>query len=367
MPYSSIDEIQNYLASSFFDRTNDSKKASGRALGTFIEIITYYLLKSWGFHRNISIETQLPEYGVPSLTHNVEFTLHKSEGGANLDISNLSKLTTSVIVKKNQINSADFVKASSKKIYCKDSSVIKNGALLGRDDNYFYVSYVDTRHEICFYSKLVNQPFAMVECKRVGKEGDSKGPQTIEKAKQGAYVARTVSALQKVKKETGEQLGIFFNAQGNIVSGDYYELLNEIINGTLSDDIKKFILTVGVVSNHGNWFTADNKNKELEVLCQSYDWLLFLSDEGLTSFIRFVLENTECKNAFSHSYSIDNNTGKKNMNIFTKSQISYEADRALTEYFYSNQSSILGWFNVLSPRSGTMDLLKAQLHKLGGE
>lgn len=100
MPYSSIDEIQNYLASSFFDRTNDSKKASGRALGTFIEIITYYLLKSWGFHRNISIETQLPEYGVPSLTHNVEFTLHKSEGGANLDISNLSKLTTSVIVKK---------------------------------------------------------------------------------------------------------------------------------------------------------------------------------------------------------------------------------------------------------------------------
>jgi hypothetical protein len=35
----------------------------------------------------------------------------------------------------------------------------------------------------------------------------------------------------------------------------------------LSDDkelLRRFILTVGVVSNHGNWFTSDNPNKEIE-------------------------------------------------------------------------------------------------------
>lgn len=38
-------------------------------------------------------------------------------------------------------------------------------------------------------------------------------------------------------------------------------------------ELDGFILTIGVVSNHGNWFTADDLNKELLVLKQSYDWL----------------------------------------------------------------------------------------------
>ncbi len=47
-------------------------------------------------------------------------------------------------------------------------------------------------------------PFAMFECKRVGiEEGMKKGPQTIEKAKQGAYVARAVSSLHKIRGTMG--------------------------------------------------------------------------------------------------------------------------------------------------------------------
>lgn len=48
MAYKSIDAVQEELASEFFARTADAKKASGRALGTFVEIITYYLIKQWG-------------------------------------------------------------------------------------------------------------------------------------------------------------------------------------------------------------------------------------------------------------------------------------------------------------------------------
>ena len=47
-------------------------------------------------------------------------------------------------------------------------------------------------------ASLRRRPFAIIECKRVGvEEGMKKGPQTIEKAKQGAYVAKTVSSPAK--------------------------------------------------------------------------------------------------------------------------------------------------------------------------
>ena len=79
------------------------------------------------------------------------------------------------------------------------------------------------RHEVCLcliheigkHSISVDivghyrSPYAMFECKRVGvEEGNKKGPQTIEKAKQGAYVARTVSSLQKIRTSSGELYGV---------------------------------------------------------------------------------------------------------------------------------------------------------------
>lgn len=76
MPYQSIDQLQKLLGEEVFAHTKDAKKAAGRALGTLVEIITYYLLNEWHFSENIAIERGLAEYGNAEITHNVEFTMH---------------------------------------------------------------------------------------------------------------------------------------------------------------------------------------------------------------------------------------------------------------------------------------------------
>ena len=58
-----------------FAHTKDAKKAAGRALGTMVELITYYLLREWGLCDYISIERGLPEFGDDEIRHNVEFTI----------------------------------------------------------------------------------------------------------------------------------------------------------------------------------------------------------------------------------------------------------------------------------------------------
>lgn len=134
------------------------------------------------------------------------------------------------------------------------------------------------------------KPYAMLECKRVGvEEGMRKGPQTIEKAKQGAYVAKAVSNLQKVRLPSGALRGIIFRPDQSLYTKPYSELITEVIVSDDSELLRDFVLTVGVVSNHGNWFTSDNHNKELKVLAQSYDWLIFLTDSALSEFITELL------------------------------------------------------------------------------
>ena len=76
MSYESVDKLQNVLGNKIFHYTKDKKKAAGRALGTLVEIITYYLLKTWGLNNSISIEKGLVEYGNEEIRHNVEYSLH---------------------------------------------------------------------------------------------------------------------------------------------------------------------------------------------------------------------------------------------------------------------------------------------------
>ena len=169
------------------------------------------------------------------------------------------------------------------------------------------------------------------------------------------------SSLQKIRNEAGELMGIIYKSDHSYIVKPFVEFMEEIINSEDGELLRRFILTVGVVSNHGNWFTAENHNKELKVLAQSYDWLLFLTDNGLAQFIDELLLNpsAEClpvKNAFHASY-----TGQKLANQFTKVKMNLEADTVLLKYFRENLKKIESWFNIISPKERTLDLLKKEL------
>lgn len=214
--------------------------------------------------------------------------------------------------------------------------------------------------------RLALSPLAVLECKRVGvEEGQKRGPQTIEKAKQGAYVARTVSSLQRFRRRDGSITGLLEDDEGGIEIGDYHEMLKAICS-THDDAIKRrVVLSVGVVSNHGNWFDKHNDPyKEMRVLSQSYDWLLFLSDAGLSKFIADACSatalNKTVRKVFRASYSkgLD---GKKNKNAMTKVTIDLAADAELSAYFRSEQKMIKNWFSVISPDGTTLDELEKEL------
>ena len=205
----------------------------------------------------------------------------------------------------------------------------------------------------------------MFECKRVGVEdGMKKGPQTIEKAKQGSYVAKSVSSLHKIRTRQGVLKGLVYLDDQKAYTKNYTDLLAEIIASDNPKLLDGFVLTIGVVSNHGNWFTSDNHNKELKVLAQSYDWLLFLTDTGLSEFItELLLEPVDdlnpARDAFISSYS-----GSKTKNRFTKVQMDLLADFQLQKYFSDNKERIEGWFNVITPTNSSIDTLKLQIDLL---
>jgi len=370
MPYLSVDQLQKVLTEQVFHYAKDSRKAAGRALGTLVEIITFYTLKSWGFERNIAIERPLPEFGNANITHNVEYSLHPSIPLLTTEFSESDLPLTAKKIASNQqlaqVNiSSDLVKSHS---LLSKELILRNSCTVCNLENIFINAYLDKfENDMGRYSvvSLQRHPFAIFECKRVGvEEGMRKGPQTIEKAKQGAYVARTVSALQKIRLANGRMGGLIQKRDGSFRLGDYYKLMAEIIASDESELLSDFILTVGIVSNHGNWFTSENHNKELKVLAQSYDWLLFLTDEGIAQFIDELLfhpvkELMAVKDAFLASY-----TGVKGVNQFTKVKINLSADAALQSYFISHIKIIDGWFNIIAPAEQQITILKNELDTL---
>lgn len=370
MPYQSVDQLQKVLTQQVFHYAKDAKKAAGRALGTLVEIITFYALKSWGFEHNIAIERPLPEFANEEITHNVEYSLHPSVHSALVPFNEESLPLTARKILKNDLLSRICIEKNaikSNSLLSKES-ILRNSCTIGETSDQFVNAYLDEyKRGVGKYAvmSLRRRPFAIFECKRVGvEEGMKKGPQTIEKAKQGAYVARTVSALQKIRFSDGRMGGLIQKSDGAIEFGDYYDLMARIIASNDPELLVRFVLTVGVVSNHGNWFTSDDHNKELKVLAQSYDWLLFLTDAGLSQFIDELLFHptkalVPAKDAFLASY-----TGKKGLNQFTKVKIALSADAALQSYFRSNLTAIEKWFNVIAPAQKRLAVLKQELKTL---
>lgn len=206
MTYKSVDQLQKVLAEKVFNYTQNTKKASGRALGTIVEIITFYLLKSWGFENSIAIEQSLPEYGNPDIKHNVEYSLHPIL--EQLEIMTTAKLPLTSTRLLGAINQNAFsLDGYEKKQHTLLSTklILRNSCIIANRNNP-YLSHLMTnliiKTKTGFKVTVLEQykkPYAMIECKRVGvEEGMRKGPQTIEKAKQGAYVAKSVSSLYKI-------------------------------------------------------------------------------------------------------------------------------------------------------------------------
>jgi hypothetical protein len=248
---------------------------------------------------------------------------------------------------------------------------LRNACVFGESRTAFCIASVDEIREdqyALMVTVLAQHPFAIFECKRVGvEEGMKKGPQSIEKAKQGAYVARSVSSLQKVRYRNGQMGGVIHLPDGRLYHKEYDQLLEEVTNSTDAAMLRDFILTVGVVSNHGNWFTAEDHNKELRVLAQSYDWLLFLTDQGLGEFVSELLlaprpELEDARAAFLQSYG-----PRAKGNRFTKVKMDVKADAVLRQYFGAHAKSIESWFNVITPKDRSLERLQHELMKLNGK
>ena len=156
-------------------------------------------------------------------------------------------------------------------------------------------------------------------------------------------------------------------ADGTLYHKPYVQLLEETIQSNDPAMLRDFILTVGVVSNHGNWFTEEDHNKELKVLAQSYDWLLFLTDQGLAEFVSELLLNptpelVDARAAFLQSYG-----PAASGNRFTKVKMDIKADVVLRHYFAAHANEIESWFNIITPKGEGLQKLQEELRTLNGK
>ena len=315
----------------------------------------------------------MKEYKNPVITHNVEYSLHPVKFIEKLQLAKPDLPITPAKISRYFGERLQHLHGFKRKGHAllSSSGVLRNSCVLGEENDVVLVGLVRLLEGNSLELDLVGQhrsPYAMFECKRVGvEEGNKKGPQTIEKAKQGAYVARTVSSLQKIRIHSGELHGVIPKKDGTLYSKPYAQLIDEVVHSKDPELLRNFILTVGVVSNHGNWFTSDNPNKELRVLAQSYDWLLFLTDDGLAEFIRDILQSNAVRVAPAKAAFLSSYSAKKKGNRFTKVQMSLDADKVLQDYFSTNIKRIERWFNVVSPERRSVELLKRQIDVLSGK
>ncbi|MDR2065877.1 MAG: hypothetical protein LBP85_09270 [Prevotellaceae bacterium] len=148
MAYESVDKLQKVLANEVFNHTKDPKKAAGRALGTIIEIITYYLLKTWGLNNQISIERGLEEYGNPDITHNVEYSLHPIIRSSSVTIEKTEKsITANVILKALESIEFDLKGLKRKSNQLLNNGILRNACTVAMSENSFLLASIKSEKD----------------------------------------------------------------------------------------------------------------------------------------------------------------------------------------------------------------------------
>lgn len=165
MTYDSVDELQKVLARDIFHYAKDSKKAAGRALGTLVEIITFYLIRNWGHRNRIAIERRLPEYANSEITHNVEFSLHPSDEIGNLDIRQ-SEIPLTSRKLASHLYSSDWTPANIKNTQLLSSNeILRNACVLYEDTTKIIIAYLQEKSKASFkisIHQLKPHPFAIL-------------------------------------------------------------------------------------------------------------------------------------------------------------------------------------------------------------
>ncbi len=188
MSYPSVDKLQNMLVAEVFGYAQDKKKASGRALGTLIEIVTFYTLCAWRMRDATAIERPAPEFANAEITHNVEFSVHPMVGAKSVVVKPLLLPLTSKKLLKVAGTLPEGTILRDEQILSR-RNVMRNSAVVAECASGFTTAHIQSMTpDSCTVAltDLLTAPFAIFECKRVGvEEGMRKGPQTIEKAKQG--------------------------------------------------------------------------------------------------------------------------------------------------------------------------------------
>ena len=173
MPYESVDALQHALTRDVFHYAKDAKKAAGRALGTLVEIITFYLIKSWGYEKHTAIERHLPEYANPEITHNVEFSLHPSYELVSFQIPK-SELPLTPRKLAKHISAPGWTVAGMKTTQLLTSDqVLRNACILYEDAARMIIAYLGKATKNAYRVSMHHlnpHPFAVLECKRVGVE-----------------------------------------------------------------------------------------------------------------------------------------------------------------------------------------------------
>ena len=188
MSYPSIDSLQKALGSEFFDNRQDIKKAAGRAMGTVVELITFYVLRQWGLLPHLTIERGLAEFANQAITHNVEFGIHPIRSSHRVHLPSRLPVSTSSILKASRggmgvpselIGLFESDHHKSTQLLSADQ-VLRNACTVAESERHLLIAnlveYTDSG-AIADFALLSPSPFAMVECKRVGVEdGARKGP-----------------------------------------------------------------------------------------------------------------------------------------------------------------------------------------------